>query len=142
VFENGLFNIIKTNIPDFWGTNNNGDAEYQLFYLGVFDPVSTPPYAIFERYKRIHEMDMKSKNRQFISGYRIEIYDKDSWHLLDLQQRLRTLLESLAWTTVGGIYVEQIEVEDDFHTIPNEKLESKLRLYQGVLDFNMYYTPE
>jgi len=129
-------------VADFWGTDNNGKPEYQVFYLGVFDPVLTPPYCIFRRYKRERDADLQSRDRQYVNDYYFEIYHTVAWSLLDLQQRLRSLLDSLPLTIVGGIFVQQLEVKDDYHILPPEHLEAKLRLYKGVLDFQMVYNPD
>jgi len=141
MFEDGLYNIMKYVISDFYGIDNNGNQEYKMYYLGVFDPVP-PPYCVFKRYERLHEMDLQSKNRQFNNKYLLEIYHNDSWALLKLQQNIRKLLESLVNTTIGGIYVQQLEVEDDYHDIPPAIIESKLRLFKGILDFTMYENPD
>ena len=133
MIEDGLYSLIKTNIPDFFGTN-----EYQMYYLAVFDPVS-PPYCVFRRYKRDAEQDLGSNYGLFNSGYVMNIYHTDSWALLDLQQRIRKLLEGVPLTTVGGIFVQGLVVQDDFHTIPPSIQEVRTRAYQGVLDFEVIH---
>jgi len=133
VIEDGLYSLIKRNIPDFKGRN-----EYQMYYLAVFDPVS-PPYCVFRRYKRGAEQDLSSKNGLFSSGYVLDIYHTDSWALLDLQQRVRSILEGLPLTTLGGVFVQALEVQDDFHTIPPLMQEERTRVYQGVLDFEIIH---
>jgi hypothetical protein len=133
LIEDGLYSLIKTNIPDFNGTN-----EYQMYYLAVFDPVP-PPYCVFRRYKREAEQDLSSNYGLFNSGYIMDIYHNDSWALLDLQQRIRKLLESLPLTTVGGILIQALIVQDDFHTIPALMQEARTRSYQGVLDFEVIH---
>ncbi len=136
MIEDGLYSLIKTNIPDFNGTNG-----YQMYYLAVFDPVP-PPYCVFRRYKRELEMDLSSNYRLFISGYVLEIYHNDSWALLDLQKRIRSLLEGLPLTTVGGIFVQGLAVQDDFHTIPPLMQEVRTRVFTGVLDFEVIHHPD
>ena len=133
MIEDGLYSLIKRNIPDFKGRN-----EYQMYYLAVFDPVS-PPYCVFRRYKRGAEQDLSSKNGLFSSGYVLDIYHTDSWALLDLQQRVRSILEGLPLTTLGGVFVQALEVQDDFHTIPPLMQEERTRVYQGVLDFEIIH---
>lgn len=140
MFEDGLYSLLKTNIPDFNGTDNNGNPEYQVYYLEVFDPVP-PPYCVFRRYKRVPEIDLSSNYRQLTSSYVLEIYHNDSWTLLNLQQRIRTLLESLPLTTVGGIFVQALVVQDDFHTTPPLLQEVRTRVFQGVLDFEIIHNP-
>ncbi len=141
IFEDGLYSLMKTNIPDFNGTDSNGNSQYNMFYLEVFDPVP-PPYCVFRRYKREPEMDLSSGYRQLTSSYVIEIYHNDSWALLDLQERIRSLLESLPLTTVGGIFVQSLLVQDDFHTTPPLLQEVRTRVYQGVLDFEIIHNPD
>ena len=136
MIEDGLYSLIKTNIPDF-----NGTTEYQMYYLAIFDPVS-PPYCVFRRYKREAEPDLSSNYGLFISDYVLEIYHTDSWALLDLQQRIRKLLEGLPLTTVGGVFVQGLVVTDDFHTIPALIQEARTRVYQGVLDFEIVHNPD
>ncbi|MHB1654129.1 MAG: hypothetical protein ACYCVD_16885 [Desulfitobacteriaceae bacterium] len=136
MIEDGLYSLIKTNIPDFNGTN-----EYQMYYLAVFDPVP-PPYCVFRRYRRELEMDLSSNYRLFISSYVLEIYHNDSWALLDLQKRIRSLLEGLPLTTVGGIFVQGLAVQDDFHTIPPLMQEVRTRVFTGVLDFEVIHHPD
>lgn len=109
-----------------------------MYYLAVFDPVS-PPYCVFRRYKRGAEQDLSSKNGLFSSGYVLDIYHTDSWALLDLQQRVRSILEGLPLTTLGGVFVQALEVQDDFHTIPPLMQEERTRVYQGVLDFEIIH---
>ncbi len=136
---------MQTGIPENPGipaiTALQHDSKYQLYYIAVFDP-PPPPYAVFRRYKREHEMDLKSATRQLISSYVIEIYHNDSWELLALQQEIRTLLEALPFMTVGGIYVQQLEVNDDYHEMPPKLEEARVRVYQGVLDFQMIHNPD
>lgn len=127
---------MKANIPDF-----NGTTEYQMYYLAVFDPV-LPPYCVFRRYKREPDQDLGSSYRQLVSNYVMEIYHDDSWALLNLQERIRTLLESLPLTTVGGIFVQSLEVQDDFHLTPPLLQEARARVFQGVLDFEITYNPD
>ena len=136
IFEDCLYSLIKTNIPDFQGT-----TEYQMYYLAVFDPVP-PPYGVFRRYKREPNQDLSANYRQLISNYVLEIYHTDSWALLDLQERIRSLLEGLPFTTVGGIFVQHLEVLDDFHTIPPLIQEARTRVFTGVLDFEMVHNPD
>ena len=142
-FESGLFALMSTNptVADFNGTDNNGNPEYQLFYIAVFDPPLTLPYGVFNRYKRTHEMDLEGNITQLISSYHMEIYHNVSWDLLDFQQRIRTLLESLAETVVGGEYIQQIEVEDDYHEMPPAIQEVRVRVYKGCLDFEVVHAP-
>ena len=131
----------NSTVADFWGTDNNGSAEFQLFYLGVFDPVLTPPYGTYARHSRTHEMDLHSNTVQLISNYTVEIYHNDSFGLLVLQQKVRILLEALVFTTVGGVYIQQLEINDDFQELPPDHVESKIRLFKGVLDFEMIHSP-
>jgi len=133
VIEDGLYSLMKMNISDF-----NSTQEYQMYYLAVFDPVP-PPYCVFRRYKREAEQDLSSNYGLFNSGYILEIYHTDSWALLDLQQRVRRLLEGLSLTTVGGIFVQSLNVQDDFHTVPALMQEARTRVYQGVLDFELIH---
>ncbi len=112
-----------------------------MYYLAVFDPVP-PPYCVFRRYKREAEPDLSSNYGLFISDYVLEIYHTDSWALLDLQQRIRKLLEGLPLTTVGGVFVQGLVVTDDFHTIPALIQEARTRVYQGVLDFEIVHNPD
>ncbi len=141
IFEDGLYSLMKTNISDFNGTDSNGNPEYHMYYLEVFDPVA-PPYCVFRRYKREPEMDLSSSYRQLISSYVLEIYHNDSWALLDLQQRIRTILEGLPLSTVGGIFVQALQITDDFHTTPPLLQEVRTRVYQGVLDFEIIHNPD
>jgi len=133
MIEDGLYSLIKTNIPDFMG-----QTEYQMYYLAIFDPVPTP-YCVFRRYKREADQDLSSTTGMLTSGYILEIFHTDSWALLDIQQRVRRLLESISRTTVGGIFVQNISVTDDFHTTPALMQEARSRLYQGTLDFEVYH---
>ncbi|MDR3586853.1 MAG: hypothetical protein P4L59_16300 [Desulfosporosinus sp.] len=133
MIEDGLYSLIKANIPDFMG-----QTEYQMYYLAIFDPVPTP-YCVLRRYKRDCDQDLSSNNGLFTSGYIIEIYHTDSWALLDVQQRIRVLLDTIPLTTVGGIFVQNISVVDDFHTTPALMQEARSRLYQGTLDFELYH---
>jgi len=112
-----------------------------MYYLAVFDPVP-PPYCVFRRYKREAEVDLNSTYGLFTSAYVMNIYHTDSWALLDLQQRIRKLLESLPLTIVGGIFVQGLAVQDDFHTIPALLQEARTRVYQGVLDFEIIHPNE
>lgn len=141
MIEDGLYSLMKTNIPDLNSTDSNGDPEYKMYYLEVLDPVP-PPYCVFRRYKRELEMDLSSNYRQFMSSYVLEIYHNDSWALLDLQKRIRSLLESLPLTNVGGVFVQGLEVSDDFHTTPPLIQEARTRLFQGVLDFEIIHNPD
>lgn len=141
MIEDGLYSLMKANISDFNGTDDNGNPEYRMFYLAVFDPV-LPPYCIFRRYKCEPEIDLSSNYRLLTSSYVLEIFHNDSWALLNLQERIRTLLESLPLTTVGGILVQSLVVQDDFHTTPPLLQEVRTRLYQGVLDFELIYSPD
>lgn len=136
MIEAGLYSLIKTNIPDF-----NGINEYQMYYLAVFDPVP-PPYCVFRRYKREAELDLGSNYGLFNSGYVMNIYHTDSWALLDLQHRIRKALEGLPLTTMGGIFVQNLLVQDDFHTIPALLQEARTRVYQGVLDFEVIHNTD
>lgn len=140
-FESGLYSLMANSpvLTDFWGTDDNKNSEYQVFYLGAFDPVSTPPYCVFWRHKRQPEMDLDGIPRQFVSGYFFEIYHTSSWESLELQARLRTFLESLEGTVVGGVFVQSLIVMDDFHVIPPK--EERIRLYKGVLDVEVTYNP-
>lgn len=133
MIEDGLYSLIKANIPDF-----NGTDEYQMYYLEVFDPVP-PPYCVFRRYKRTCETDLSSNYGLFTSGYDLTIYHNDSWALLDLQQRIREILEGLSLTTVGGIFLQSLDVLDDFHTTPPLIQEVRTRLFTGVLDFEVLH---
>jgi hypothetical protein len=136
IIEDGLYTLMKANIPDFQSNN-----EYQMYYLTVFDPVSTP-YCVFRRYKRESEMDLSSNYNLLMSNYVFEIYHDDSWALLDLQQRIRLLLERLPLTTVGGVFVQGLNVLDDFNTTPPLLQEVRTRVYQGVLDFEITHHPD
>ncbi len=140
MIEDGIYSLMKTNIPDFIGTDNNGNPAYQMYYLAVFDPVP-PPYCVFRRYKREPELDLSSNYRLLVSSYVMEIYHNDSWALLDLQQRIRTLLETLPLTSVGGVFVQTLQVTDDFHTIPPLIQEARTRVFTGVLDFEVFHHP-
>lgn len=119
---------MKSNIPDFLV-----NAEYQMYYLAVFDPVS-PPYCVFRRYKREAELDLQSNYGLVNSSYVFEINHTNSWALLDLQERIRKLLEKLPLTTVGGMLIRSLIVLDDYHTIPDSIQEARVRTYQGILD--------
>ena len=136
MIEDGLYSLIKTNIPDF-----NGLTEYQMYYLAVFDPVP-PPYCVFRRYKREAEPDLSSNYGLFTSAYVLEIFHTDSWALLDVQQRIRKRLESLPLTTVGGSFVQGLVVTDDYHTTPPLIQETRVRAFQGVLDFEVIHTSD
>jgi hypothetical protein len=136
MIEAGLYSLIKTNIPDF-----NGTTDYQMYYLAVFDPVP-PPYCVFRRYKREAEQDLSSTYGLFTSAYVMNIYHTDSWALLDLQRRIRELLESLPLTTVGGIFVQGLLVTDDYHTTPPLIQETRVRAFQGVLDFEIIHSTD
>lgn len=136
IIEDGLNTLMKANIPDFQINN-----EYQMYYLSVFDPVSTP-YCVFRRYKREPEMDLGSNYKLLVSSYIFEIFHDDSWALLDLQKRIRNLLETLSLTTVGGVFVQGLNVQDDFHTTPPLLQEVRTRVYQGVLDFEITHHPD
>jgi hypothetical protein len=136
MIEDGLFSLIKTNIPDF-----NGTTDYQMYYLAVFDPVP-PPYCVFRRYKREAEPDLSSTYGLFTSAYVMNIYHTDSWALLDLQRRIRELLEGLPLTTVGGIFVQGLLVTDDYHTTPPLIQETRVRAFQGVLDFEIIHSTD
>ena len=136
MIEDGLFSLMSADVTvqDFWQTDNNGTRAYQMYYLGTFDPVKATPYLTFNRYKRTSEIDLGSYNRMYNSGYYFEIYHYDSWLLLDLQQRVSTFLESLSLKTIGGIYIQKVQVMDDFHKFPRESDEDKIRLFQGILE--------
>jgi len=142
-FESGLFALMKDDptVTDFNGTDNNGSPEYQLFYIACFDPPSTLPYGSFNRYRRVHEMDLQGNIAFLISSYHMEIYHNVAWSLLDFQQRIRTFLESLAQKTVGGQYIQKIEVEDDYHEMPPAIQEVRVRVYKGCLDFEVTHAP-
>lgn len=136
MIEDGLYSLMKAKITDFNGTDSDGNPEYNMFYLESLDPV-LPPYCEFRRYKRESDIDLSSNYRYYISAYVFTVYHNDSWALLDLQQRIRSLLESIPLTTVGGIYIQSLEFQDDFHTTPPLLQEVRTRLYQGVLDFEI-----
>ena len=136
MIEDGLYSLIKANIPDFQVSN-----VYQMYYLAVFDPVPTP-YCVFRRYKREPEMDLSSNYKMLVSSYVFEIFHDDSWALLDLQKRMRNLLETLPLTNVGGVYIQALEIQDDFHTMPPLLQEVRTRVFQGVLDFEITHHPD
>ena len=133
MIEDGLFSLMKANIPDF-----NGTTAYQMYYLATFDPVQ-PPYCVFRRYKREAEPDLSSTYGLYTSAYVMEIYHTDSWELLDVQGRIRGLLEGLPLTTVGGIFVQGLVVTDDYHITPPLIQETRVRAYQGILDFEIFH---
>lgn len=136
MIEDGLYSLIKTNIPDFNGTN-----EYQMYYLAIFDPVP-PPYCVFRRYKREADLDLSTNYGLFTSSYVMEIFHTDSWALLNLQNLIRKLLEDLPLTTVGGIFVQGLLVTDDYHTTPPLIQETRVRAFQGVLDFEIIHSTD
>lgn len=140
MIEDGLFSLMKDNIADLSGKDSNGNTQYNLYYCEVFDPVA-PPYAIFRRYKREPEQDLSSTYQLITSSYIMEIYHYDSWALLDLQQRIRKLLEGLPLTTVGGVFIQGLTVTDDFHTTPPLTQAARTRVFQGVLDFEIVHSP-
>jgi len=133
LIEGGLFSLIQANVPDF-----NGLTAYQMYYLAVFDPVPLP-YCVFRRYKREAEPDLSSNYGLYTSGYILNIYHDDSWALLDLQQRIRVILEGLPNTTLSGTSIQALIVLDDFHTVPALMQEARTRAYQGVLDFEIIH---
>ncbi|WP_088188894.1 hypothetical protein [Desulfosporosinus sp. FKA] len=127
---------MKASIPDF-----QSGSDYKMYYIAVLDPVPTP-YCVFRRYKREPEMDLSSSYKMLASSYMVELYHDDSWALLDLQKRIRHLLETLPLTTVGGVFVQSLEVQDDFHMMPSLLQEVRTRVFQGVLDFEITHHPE
>lgn len=140
MIEDGLYSLMKANIPDFNSMDNNGSLEYRMNYLEFLDPVPVP-YCTFERYKRVPEIDLSSGYQQLFSSYVIKIYHNDSWALLDLQERIRKLLQGLPLTSIGGTFVQSLVVQDDFHTTPPLIQEARTRVYQGVLDFEIVHNP-
>jgi hypothetical protein len=143
VIEDGLYSLFQSNesTQSLWGTDNNGNPEFQMFYLGVIDPVETPPYAVLTRRRRQCEQDLDSNNYQLVSEYTLEVFHVDSWALLNLQQSIRSILESLPLTTVGGVFIQRLQVTDDYNMLPPNIQEVRVHLYMGVLEFEVIHNP-
>ena len=140
MIEDGIYGLMQASIPDFQGVDDAGTPVYKVEYLAALDPLP-PPYCAFRRYKRMSEIDLKSEYEQLVSNYVMSIYHNDSWALLSLQERIRALLLTLPLTTVGGIFVQQLQIIDDFHDIPPLIQEARSRVFTGILDFEIVHSP-
>lgn len=140
--EDGIYSLIKSNIPDFEGVDDQGSPEYKLFGLVVFDPVP-PPYAVFKRQKQEALVDLENKPQQIIATYTIEIYHNDSWALVGIKQRIIDLLWSLPMTTLettgGGIYIQRLIINDSTQETPPKIEEARVRIYEEIIEFEITY---